>query len=68
MATAELIAANPGRQLRWIKDLLTKNAAEADFREAIRRENEYLEQAIRSPEHREAVDAFLNKRTPRFRN
>jgi 2-(1,2-epoxy-1,2-dihydrophenyl)acetyl-CoA isomerase len=68
MTTAELIAANPGRQLRWIKDLLTKNAAEADFREAMRRENEYLEQAIRSPEHREAVDAFLNKRTPRFRN
>ncbi len=66
MATAELIAANPGPQLRWIKDLLMRNGSNADHREVMRLENEYLEKAIQSPEHREAVDAFLEKRAPNF--
>jgi 2-(1,2-epoxy-1,2-dihydrophenyl)acetyl-CoA isomerase len=66
MATAGLIAANPGPQLRWIKDLLMRNGSNADHREVMRLENAYLEKAIQSPEHREAVDAFLAKRAPNF--
>ncbi len=67
LATGELIAANPDRQLRWIKELLTRNAANADYREVMRLENDLLEQSIQSPEHREAVSAFREKRPPRFR-
>lgn len=58
---------NPSPQLRWIKQLLTANACETDPAAAQRRELERLQQAYASPEHVEAVDAFLHKRTPVFR-
>ena len=67
LATGELIAANPDRQLRWIKQLLTRNAANPDYREVMRLENDLLEQSIQTPEHREAVAAFRDKRPPKFR-
>lgn len=60
-------AANPGPQLRMIKALLTANATEGDLDRVQRRELEALEQAYRTPEHREAVTAFMEKRTPQFR-
>jgi len=66
LRTAEEIARNPSRQLRWIKELLTQNGAEGDLTEVQRREMARLEAAYRSPEHQEAVDAFLNKREPEF--
>jgi enoyl-CoA hydratase/carnithine racemase len=50
-----------------IKDLLTKNASETDLAEVQKREVKALEVAYRTPEHREAVSAFLEKRTPNFR-
>jgi enoyl-CoA hydratase/carnithine racemase len=50
-----------------IKDLLTRNASETDIDEIQRREIAALDAALRTPEHREAVDAFLEKREPRFR-
>lgn len=65
--TAEAIAANPDRHLRWIKDLLTKNAANPDYRQVMAYENDLLEQSIASPEHHEAVAAFREKRPPKFR-
>jgi enoyl-CoA hydratase/carnithine racemase len=67
LAMAGELAANPPTQVRAIKALLTANAAEGDLRAVQRRELEALEDAYRSPEHKEAVAAFLEKRAPKFR-
>jgi enoyl-CoA hydratase/carnithine racemase len=61
------IAANPDPQLRMIKDLLTRNGTEADLKAVQSREMELLRRCYETPEHREAVRAFLERRTPRFR-
>jgi enoyl-CoA hydratase/carnithine racemase len=53
------IAANPTRQLRMIKRLLTQNGAETDLDLVQERESELLRECWSSPEHREAVEAFL---------
>jgi enoyl-CoA hydratase/carnithine racemase len=53
------IAANPRPQLRMIKRLLTQNALERDLRVVQEREHELMRECWRSPEHREAVEAFL---------
>jgi enoyl-CoA hydratase/carnithine racemase len=58
---------NPSPQLRWIKQLLTENACETDPTAAQRREVAALQQAYATPEHKEAVAAFLEKRKPVFR-
>jgi enoyl-CoA hydratase/carnithine racemase len=63
---AASMAGNPAPQLRWIKELLTRNACETDLDAAQRREFERLNEAYRTPEHREAVKAFLEKRPPQF--
>jgi 2-(1,2-epoxy-1,2-dihydrophenyl)acetyl-CoA isomerase len=55
-------AANPAPQLRWIKGLLTENANETDFGEVQIREARRLQQAYASPEHHEAVSAYLGNR------
>lgn len=67
LAVAASYAANPDAQLRMTKALLTENEVETDLRVVQRREMERLEQCWVSPEHAEAVDAFLNKRPPVFR-
>ena len=54
---------NPAPQLRWIKELLTRNLAEPDHDLVQRRELEYLERAYASDEHAEAVRSFLAART-----
>ena len=64
---ARLIAANPAPQLRWIKALLDQNGCEQDLDLAQRRELELLNQAYETPEHKEAVAAFMEKREPDFR-
>ena len=61
------IAANPDPQLRMIKDLLTRNGAETDLDAVQRLESEKLRVCWKTPEHAEAVAAFLAKRPPRFR-
>ena len=66
MELAELIAANPSPHLRWVKQLLTANATEADIAEVHKREGIVLRQAYESVEHKEAVAAFIEKRTPIF--
>jgi enoyl-CoA hydratase/carnithine racemase len=58
---------NPAPQLRWIKQLLTQNGSDPDTAAVQRRELEYLQQAYATPEHKEAVAAFLEKRAPNFR-
>src|SRR4051812_4371969 len=58
---------NPAPQLRWIKQLITQNANETDTTAAQRREVAALQEAYATPEHKEAVAAFLEKRKPVFR-
>jgi enoyl-CoA hydratase/carnithine racemase len=60
------IAANPAPQLQMIKQLLTANAVEGDLDEAQRRESALLRECWKTPEHAEAVAAFMEKRPPKF--
>ncbi len=64
---ATTIAQNPAPQLRWVKRLLTENGSDTDLRQVQKRESELLQQAYSTPEHREAIAAFLDKRPPDFR-
>ena len=61
------IAANPDPQLRMIKDLLTRNGTEPDLKAVQSREQELLKRCYETPEHEEAVRAFMERRQPRFR-
>ena len=67
IALAHEIAANPDPQLRMTKALLTRNASESDLDRVQELESEMLRECWKSPEHAEAVSAFLEKRKPRFR-
>ena len=64
---ASQIAVNSAPALRMIKALLTVNGACEDLREVQAREIEALNIAYATPEHKEAVKAFLEKRKPDFR-
>lgn len=64
---AQSYAENPTPQLRWIKALLTENACETDLRAVQAREKAALDHAYATPEHKEAVAAFLEKRQAVFR-
>ena len=64
---AAAMAANPTPQALMIKRLLTDNAAETDLDLVQRRESAALTDCWATPEHHEAVAAFREKRTPRFR-
>jgi 2-(1,2-epoxy-1,2-dihydrophenyl)acetyl-CoA isomerase len=68
LADAAVLAANPAPQLRMIKELLTLNGAETDIAAVQARELAALQRAYATPEHREAVRSFLEKRQPDFRN
>jgi enoyl-CoA hydratase/carnithine racemase len=61
-----MIAANPAPQLQMIKQLLTWNAVEPDLDAAQHRESEMLRDCWKTPEHAEAVAAFIEKRPPEF--
>lgn len=67
MELAAAIAANPAPQLRWIKELISANGCATDLTAVQQREMELLQQAYATPEHKEAVAAFLEKREPDFR-
>ncbi len=67
IALAAEIAANPDPQLRMIKELLTRNGSSTELGAVQRLESEMLRRCWESPEHREAVSAFLEKRAPKFR-
>lgn len=66
-SVAREIAANPSPQLRMIKKLLTQNGVETDLDLVQKREGEALAIAYQSSEHKEAVQAFIEKREPDFR-
>lgn len=61
------LAASPTPQALMVKQLLTQNATETDLHLVQRRESELLAQCWETPEHREAVAAFKEKRPPVFR-
>jgi enoyl-CoA hydratase/carnithine racemase len=58
---ARTYAANPDRQLRMTKRLLTDNIVDTDLHEIQRREQELLAECWASPEHAAAVAAFQRK-------
>jgi len=58
---------NPQASLKAIKDLVTQNAAEADLTQVQQREMAALAEAYKSPEHKEAIAAFMEKREPDFK-
>lgn len=66
IAVAATYAANPDPQLRMIKQLLSASAAEGDLTAIQHAEHEYLAECWKSPQHAEAVQAFLDKRPPVF--
>jgi enoyl-CoA hydratase/carnithine racemase len=67
VALAARIAANPRPQLRLVKQLLTLNGSETDLEVVQTREDRWNRTyAVPSPEHREAVAAFAEKRAPNF--
>ena len=67
VATARSYAANPDLQLRMTKQLLTENGVDTDLTAIQRREQQMLAECWKSPEHAEAVAAFLEKRPAVFR-
>jgi enoyl-CoA hydratase/carnithine racemase len=67
MVLATEIAANPDPQLRMTKELLSRNGSATDLGAVQRLESDMLRECWKSPEHHEAVSAFLAKRPPRFR-
>ncbi len=67
VALAQRMAENPDPQLRMIKALLTQNLAESDLKAVQSRELKALDAAYQTPEHKEAVAAFLEKRAAKFR-
>jgi 2-(1,2-epoxy-1,2-dihydrophenyl)acetyl-CoA isomerase len=66
VSVASRIAANPAPQLQWTKQLLIDNALETDLRVVQAREMDVIARCFESPEHAEAVQAFIEKRPPRF--
>lgn len=64
---ARSMAANPDRQLRMTKELLTANACDTDLNAIQERESALLRECWKTPEHAEAVAAFREKRPPKFR-
>src|SRR5207253_5830319 len=64
---AQELAGNPPTALLMIKELLWKNPLEPDLEAVWEREQLRDELARRSPEHAEAVKAFLEKRPAVFR-
>jgi 2-(1,2-epoxy-1,2-dihydrophenyl)acetyl-CoA isomerase len=66
-AAAKAMGENPQAALRSVKELLSLNPSEADTALVQKREIEALQKAYVSPEHKEAISAFLEKREPDFK-
>jgi enoyl-CoA hydratase/carnithine racemase len=64
---AKEIASNADRQLRMTKALLSANGRDGDTIAVQHRETEELRKCWKSPEHAEAVRAFIEKRPAQFR-
>jgi len=65
-STARAMGENPQAALLMVKELITENMGEGSITEVQRREMKALGEAYKSPEHKEAIAAFLEKRAPDF--
>lgn len=63
---AAAMGENPQSALQHIKALITANASETDIKIVQRRELKALDECYASPEHKEAISAFVEKREPAF--
>ena len=66
MSLADEIAANPANAVWAAKRLLHENANEDDLRRVVTGEVHMLREMRRLPDHAEAVQAFMEKRPPKF--
>jgi 2-(1,2-epoxy-1,2-dihydrophenyl)acetyl-CoA isomerase len=66
-AMAKAMGENPQTALRMVKQLISVNASESDWNLVQKREIEALTKCYASPEHKEAISAFLGKRAPDFK-
>ena len=66
LALAEEIAANPVDAVWGAKRLIHTNAVEDDLRRVVTQEVSSLREMRRTPDHAEAVRAFVEKRPPKF--
>lgn len=67
VARVRAMGENPLAAVRAVKELFTVNATETDLGTVQKRELTALAEAFKSPEHREAIAAFMEKRQPDFR-
>ena len=64
---AHAMGENPQASLAFTKQLLTENMTETSLNQVQKLELALLEQAYETPEHKEAIAAFMGKRDPDFR-
>ena len=64
---AHAMGDNPQASLAFAKELLTQNMFATSLKDVQKRELALLDRAYETPEHKEAVAAFLEKRSPDFR-
>ena len=64
---ARAMGENPPQALRKVKQLITENMDESDLGLVQSRELKALSMCYQTPEHKEAIDAFLEKREPDFK-
>ena len=67
VALGEELAENPDSIMRRVKSLFSQNQLETNIGLVQQREGEALEWAMQTPEHAEAISAFLEKRPAKFR-
>jgi len=67
IATAKSMGENPLAAVLMVKALITENMSESDIAKIQQRELESLMKCYQSPEHKEAIAAFVEKREPDFR-
>lgn len=65
---AKAMGENPQSALRQIKELITANMVEKDLIQVQVREGQALAECYKSPEHHEAISAFIEKRQPDFKS
>ena len=66
-ALAQAMGNNPQQALRMVKTLITQNVAATDVTEIQTRELKALQICYDSSEHKEAINAFIEKRSPDFK-
>lgn len=65
MALARQLVSGPWTAIRTVKKILNQSP-EMDFQEALESEMDAFEQCTSSPDVEEGINAFLEKRTPKF--